>query len=106
MGPSDSLVPVGLGSGSPCLGLPRGGWLVLCAAVLLLDRATTRAPPAGACRARGLITGSPKRRSLSWREEGLPGYWAVLFVRAVVLDPAGYVVPMARLAVTTSLVFR
>jgi hypothetical protein len=51
MGPSDSLVPVSLGSGSPCLGLPRGGRLVLCGAALRLghDAGATRqrAPCAG-----------------------------------------------------------
>ena len=89
MGPSDSLVPVDLGSGFPCRGLPRGGRLVLCGAALLLGPATARAPSASARRVRGLVTGSPFRRSLSWRDEGLPGYWAVLFARAVVIDPAG-----------------
>ena len=57
MGPSDSLVPVSLGSGSPCLGLPRGGRLVLCGAALRLghDAGVTRqrAPCAG------MVTGSP-----------------------------------------------
>jgi hypothetical protein len=50
----------------------------------MLGSATERAPSAGARRVQGLVTGSPIRRSLSWRDEGLPGYWAVLFVRAVV----------------------
>jgi len=27
---------------------------------------------------------------LSRRSEGLPGFWAVLFLRAVVVHPAGY----------------
>ena len=36
------------------------------------------------------ITGSPLNRNLPRRDKGLPGYWAVLFVRAVVQHPAGY----------------
>ena len=36
------------------------------------------------------ITGSPQDRKLPRRDKGPPGYWAVLFVRAVVEDPAGY----------------
>ncbi len=36
------------------------------------------------------ITGSPQDRVCSRRGEDLPGYWAVLFVRAVVQHPAGY----------------
>jgi hypothetical protein len=37
--------------------------------------------------------GSPRRRPTSMqsgRDEDLPGYWAVLFVRAVMQHPAGY----------------
>jgi len=36
------------------------------------------------------VTGSPQHRVPSRRGEDLPGYWAVLFVRAVVEHPAGY----------------
>ena len=36
------------------------------------------------------ITGSPQDRDWLRRGEGLPGSWAVLFVRAVVEHPAGY----------------
>jgi hypothetical protein len=36
------------------------------------------------------ITGSPQSRSVSRRGEGLPGYGAILFVRALVVHPAGY----------------
>ncbi len=35
------------------------------------------------------VTGSPKDRVCSRRGEDLPGYWAVLFVRAVMQHPAG-----------------
>ncbi len=37
---------------------------------------------------RGLITGSPQSRTSRRRNEGLPGYWAVLFMRAVSPNPA------------------
>src|SRR5207253_9126012 len=36
------------------------------------------------------VTGSPQDRDGSRRGEGLPGAWAVLFVRAMVEHPAGY----------------
>jgi hypothetical protein len=36
------------------------------------------------------VTGSPQRRSVSRRGEGLPGAWTVLFVSAIVEHPAGY----------------
>ena len=86
MQPSDSLVPIGLDS------------LVLSSAYPEAGSDSLRDPfgsghevrvPANSLRARGLVTGSPCRRSLSEKDEGLPGYWAVLFVRAVVSDPAG-----------------
>ena len=36
------------------------------------------------------LTGSPQNRNVSRRGEDLPGYEAVLFVRAIVEHPAGY----------------
>jgi hypothetical protein len=57
--------------------------LVLC----LLGRRHVR--PQRAVRRRR-VTGSPQDRSVSRRGEGLPGYGAVLFVRAMVEHPAGY----------------
>ena len=36
------------------------------------------------------VTGSPQDRNVSRRGEGLPGYGAILFVRAMVEHPAGY----------------
>ena len=36
------------------------------------------------------VTGSPSPRFLPRKDKGLPGYWTVLFVRAVVQHPAGY----------------
>jgi hypothetical protein len=35
------------------------------------------------------ITGSPSDRNHPWKDKGLPGYEAILFVRAVVQHPAG-----------------
>ena len=43
------------------------------------------------------VTGSPRDRDVSRRGEGLPGAWAVLFVRAMVEHPAGYVPLLAHL---------
>src|SRR5215468_6705224 len=43
------------------------------------------------------LTGSPSNRDMSRRGEGLPGYWAVLFVRAIVEHPAGYASLLAHL---------
>ena len=36
------------------------------------------------------LTGSPQDRDVSRKDEGLPGYGAVLFLRAMVEHPAGY----------------
>ena len=36
------------------------------------------------------VTGSPQDRDVSRKGEGLPGYGAVLFIRAMVEHPAGY----------------
>jgi hypothetical protein len=44
------------------------------------------------------VTGSPCNRDVSRRGEGLPGYGAVLFVRAMVEHPAGYVPLLAHFA--------
>ncbi len=35
------------------------------------------------------MTGSPSDRNLPRKDKDLPGYWAVLFVRAVMQHPAG-----------------
>src|SRR5215510_4546698 len=75
--------PFGHGSGSPCQWPPSMRTLVLC----LLGRRHVR--PQRAVRRRR-VTGSPHNRSVSRRGEGLPGYGAVLFVRAMVEHPAGY----------------
>ena len=74
----------GHGSGSPGRWPPSLRALVLC----LYGRRHVR-PPRVVRRRR--VTGSPYRRSVSRRGEGLPGSGAVLFVRAMVEHPAGYV---------------
>jgi hypothetical protein len=43
------------------------------------------------------LTGSPPHRDVSRRGEGLPGSWAVLFMRAIVEHPAGYASLLAQL---------
>ena len=75
--------PFGHGSGPPCQWPTSMRTLVLC----LLGRRHVR--PQRAVRRRR-VTGSPHNRSVSRRGEGLPGYGAVLFVRAMVEHPAGY----------------
>src|ERR1700757_2363115 len=75
--------PISHGSGPPCQWPPSMRALVLC----LLGRRHVR--PQRAVRRRR-VTGSPHNRSVSRRGEGLPGYGAVLFVRAMVEHPAGY----------------
>ena len=81
--------PFDHGSGSPCRWPTSMRALVLC-----LFGPTTRAP--ATCRASETITGSPPDRDMSRRGEGLPGVWAVLFVRAMVEHPAGDVPLLAR----------
>jgi hypothetical protein len=70
-------------SGSPGVWPPSLRALVLC----LCGRRHVR-PPRVVRRRR--VTGSPPPRSVSRRGEGLPGYGAVLCVRAMVEHPAGY----------------
>jgi len=81
MRPSDSHFPVGLGCGSPRLRpTPRR--------TLLLGRGPRAS--ADACLARGLtFAGSPIACAPadSWREMGLPGFWAVLLLRAAIRKP-------------------
>jgi hypothetical protein len=75
--------PISHGSGSPCQWPTSMQALVLC---LLAD------DPCACTRVvrRRQLTGSPRDRNVSRRGEGLPGAWAVLFVRAMVEHPAGY----------------
>ena len=77
--PSNSLRPP-LRS-SLASGLPRCGGLVL-------HRRT--GAPANRCNAGDISTPAPRKPALYPRKnEGIPGAWAILFVRAVVYDPAG-----------------
>ena len=48
-----------------------------------------RCPRQPVQRRRHFYPGSPQAGSLPRRNEGIPGAWAILFVRAVVIDPAG-----------------
>lgn len=83
MGLSDSLVPVGGGYGSPRLP-PTGRWLLVLGPTA---QAATAAPQVG--------DGSPAPRVaavFSRRDEGLPGAWAVLFLRAAAHNPTGCIV--------------
>ena len=50
-------------------------------------------------RRRHFYPGSPQAGSLPRRNEGLPGAWAILFMRAVVNHPAGCGPPLAHLSV-------
>lgn len=56
--------------------------------------------PADACRARRWITGSPSAGTTRRRDEGLPGYWAILFVRAACQAPRRVRHPLALTMVT------
>src|SRR5499425_2947086 len=81
---------VGHGSGSPCPWPTSMQALVLCRV----------ADDTCACERvvrRRQLTGSPRSRDRSRRGEGLPGAWAVLFVRAMVEHPAGYAPLLAHL---------
>ena len=84
MQPSDFLASFGRGFGSPCR-RPTSG-----AGACSADRLGGRRVRLPTHRLRRWITGSPSDRKLPRRGKGLPGYWSVLFVRAVVQHPAGY----------------
>jgi len=84
MQPSDSLASFGRGFGSP-----RRRPTSWTGAFLPIVSATSTC----ACKRASFGDESPalqKNRNLPRRSQGLPGYWAVLFVRAVVQHPAGY----------------
>jgi len=86
MQPSDFPAPFGRGSGSPCQRPTSMQELVL---------RPSRACPCGRAARRRRITGSPQDRIPSRRGEDLRGYWAVLFVRAVVEHPPDTTPPLA-----------
>ena len=64
-----------------------------------------RCPRQPVQRRRYFYPGSPSAGSLPRRNEGIPGAWAILFVRAVVVDPAGCNRPSPALGAVT-VVFR
>ena len=84
MQPSDSLSPSSSAPVVPCLWPTSPRALVLCRK----SRPAACASREHAARRRR-VTGSPLVRSFHEESEGLPGFWAVLFVRAAVEDPAG-----------------
>ena len=81
--PPTPLLPSASASVVPCLRPTSLRTLVLCPA-----RAGSACARGRAAR-RSAVTGSPWLRSSVEEEKGLPGFWVVLFVRAVVEDPAG-----------------
>ena len=97
MQPSDSLVPFGRRSGLPSPTAYLG------AENLFFTAAPVPRQPVP--RRRYFYPGSPSAGSLPRRNEGIPGAWAILFVRAVVVDPAGCNRPSPALGAVT-VVFR
>ena len=83
MPPSDSLPP------SAPAPVPLAGGLPRCACLFYAPWADDTCTRRRVVRRRR-VTGSPPHRNVSRRGEGLPGYGAVLFVRAMVEHPAGY----------------
>src|SRR4029434_10001344 len=83
--------PISPGSGAPCRWLTSLRVLVLCP---LADDTCTRLRVVR----RRRVTGSPRDRHVSRRGEGLPGDGAILFGRALVDHPAGYVPLFAHLS--------
>lgn len=83
MQPSDSLPPSAMALVPLADGLPR------CGRLFCTPQGRRHVRPQRAVRRRR-VTGSPQDRAGSRRGEGLPGYGAVLFVRAMVEHPAGY----------------
>jgi hypothetical protein len=74
--------PIGHGSSSPCR------WPTSMRALVLCHWGRQHVRPPRVVRRRR-VAGSPGNRDVSRRGEGLPGYGAVLFVRAMVEHPAG-----------------
>jgi len=83
MQPSDSLPPSATAPVPLACGLPRCGRF-FCASEADDTCARERVVR------RRRVTGSPQNRDEARRGEGLPGYEAILFVRAMVEHPAGY----------------
>ena len=83
MQPSDSLPP------SATAPVPLAGGLPRCECLFYAPWADDTCTRIRVVRRRR-VTGSPQDRNGSRRGEGLPGYGAILFVRAMVEHPAGY----------------
>ncbi len=83
MQPSDALPP------SATAPVPLASDLPRCGCLFCAPRADDTCTRERIVRRRPL-TGSPPNRNVSRRGEGLPGFWTVLFVRAMVDHPAGY----------------
>ena len=96
MQPSDSLAPFGRRSGHPSPAAYLG-------AEVLFFTAAPVPPPTGATPETFLPRLPISRLSTRGKNEDIPGAWAILFVRAVVYDPAGYVPPLAHLSVRSLL---
>lgn len=72
---------------------PTLAWtLLLCGAICMASADQTRVHVRLV--RRRLVTGSPSFRVSPRRNEGLPGAWLVLLLRAVVIDPAGCVLAL------------
>jgi hypothetical protein len=91
MQPSDSLPP------SATAPVPLAGGLPRCECLFCAPRADDACTRLRVVRRRR-VTGSPLDRIISRRGEGLPGYRAILFVRALVEHPAGYAPLLAHLS--------
>ena len=83
MQPSDSLPP------SATAPVPLAGGVPRCERLFYAPWADDTCTRRRVVRRRR-VTGSPQDRNGSRRGEGLPGYGAILFVRAMVEHPAGY----------------
>ena len=90
MQPSDSLPPLAT------VLVPLTGSLPRCGRLFCAYEADDTCARQRVVRRRR-VTGSPQDRNVSRRGEGLPGSWTVLFVRAMVAHPAGYVPRLAHL---------
>ena len=95
MQPSDSLVPLGRRSGRPSPAAYPGAEAC--------SSPSHRCPRGPVQRRRHFYPGSPHAGSVPRRDKGIPGAWAILFVRAVVIEPAGCVPPLAHLSVRSLL---
>src|SRR4029077_17342061 len=84
MQPSDSLPPSATAPVPLARGLPR------CRRLFCAPRRADDTCARKRVVRRRRVTGAPRHRDWSRRGEGLPGYGAILFVRAMLEHPAGY----------------